>query len=284
MNKALTIFLTLTTITSMAFAETSTGKPAKPKRWASRKPASQESGNLRTSGETKSSPKEWEVRIGITGGFAQLNSSDGKEQAARDATNIKNTVYGGIDAQLSAWKYLGAEVEGYYGFGSTATQTSLDKVTGATTSSDRKLTQYGGMGDVQGRYPFSVGGIRIIPRAGLGFGLLDTSDSSTATGSETYLTGLYATGGADIHLLPEIYLSADYSRSVSASGTVSTTSGGQTKSLDGTSPNFDRIRVGAYYRVTRDFTVGSQYLRRTLTLSGNTETTNQFLGAFLVNF
>jgi hypothetical protein len=286
MNKALTIILTVSVVSQFALAA-GAAKPAKGnRRVASRQVASQpNSGSLRTTGQTDSGAKEWEARIGLAGGFAKLNSSDGKEQAARDSGKTNNTAYGAVTGEVTAFKYFGAELEGYYGFGTTTTATSVDKILGTSTTTERKLKQYGGMADLQGRYAFDLGRVRVIPKAGAGFGILDIQSEGS---NETKLTGLYAVGGVEVHLLPELYISGDYSRSITANGSL--TASGAAASVDAADAKFDRIRAGAYYRVTKQFTAGSQYVRRTLSTTATagtastTETTNQFLAALLFNF
>jgi hypothetical protein len=276
------LFLALS-LSGATMAET--GSPA-PKRVASRKPATSD---LRATGQTPRAKKSWDLRVGIAGGYAQLNTNDPQAQSVRNATSTNNTIFGTIGADLTAWKYFGVNVEGYYGKGGSGSKTVFNEFASTVTTTKYSLSQYGGMADAGGRYPFWLGRVKLIPRAGVGFGILDLTSSAAITGgsandgTETRLTGAYATAGLEIDLLPELYLTTDYARSFAASGTVTATADGTGTASAAGSPRFDRLRAGIYYRVTSRFTVGTEYLRRTLTTS-TTETSNQFLGSVGVSF
>lgn len=253
--------------------------PAKARRLASREPV--RGGSLRADGRLPRERKEWEARVALVGGFAQLNSSDGAEQSARDKASFKNGAYGGLQADVTVAKYLGAEVEGFFGQGATRSLTSVDRVTGTISTSDRQLRQLGGMGAALGRLPLWIGNVKIVPKAGVGYGYLKL-DGNGPQGEDSKLTGAYGTIGFDVSLTSDLLVSADYARSFASSGETSTSAADAS--------HFDRIRAGAYYRVAEPVLVGGQYLRRTLSLTGTsgsqevTETSNQFLGALMIVF
>lgn len=150
-----------------------------------------------------------------------------------------------------------------------------------------KSTQYGGMIDVKGRLPFRIGESAILsPKAGLGFGGVGIKSSGGRSDATFKASGLYFMGGLEARLARRITLNVDYAKTLFGNGSASTNAAISLPQVD--SAGFDRIRVGADYRVSVGTSVGAQFIHRGLSVTmAGTETTstiNQFLGVVTLHW
>lgn len=245
------------------------------RRLASAEPRSYDQEQVRNGAES------WEPAVEFTGGFqggyAGLSGTDTNlSTSALGTTYSHSDVSLGLDADLRAWKYLGFEAEGFLG---VASQNSDPSSSGLIS---RQLS--GTLFDVKGQLPFYTNSVRWIPKAGLGFGYLQLNENTSSSSASTAVTtasdstrvdGVYAVLGFDVEPAPDWTISADYAHSIGAQGSTTTLVGAtQSPSLSLVDTNYDRLRVGVFYRIAPHFVVGGQFVRRSLSWGlGNTVST-----------
>jgi hypothetical protein len=235
-------------------------------------------------------------RIGLIGGMATASSGYGETSTTRNAYELGKNLLFGLTADLRFMRYVGFELDGYYGLGPTQTV----EYAGATEKIS--LTQLGGMANVKGQYPVYTGNVRWVGKLGLGFGYVGLKSKYELTSSGTTVnqnttetfTGPYAVIGFDVEPIREVIVMVDYARSISASGKYKV-DGDASAEADLEGNSFDRIRAGVLVRPIDHFLVGAQYVRRTMNSStevnpedtgavSSRETLSQFLGTLMVEF
>jgi hypothetical protein len=232
--------------------------------------------------------------VGLLGGMASITSADGSTETSRQAGEFNKNLMLGVNGDLRFHRNYGMEFEGYYGLAGTQT---LDYQNGITDQT--KMTHMGGLVNIKGEYPVYTGSVHWVPKLGVGYGMLMLSNKVTrtdASGAENLdakesLSGVYAEVGFEVEPIQGVIFSADYAKSLMASGNV--TDSTTTTKLDGV--GFSRIRVGAYFRLMESLVVGGQYNQRTLTatsvpsptLTGGIskdESSSQIMGAAFYEF
>lgn len=196
-----------------------------------------------------SSPTEFTARIGLLGGMSNLKSSDQSATTEAAPANL----FLGLFSDVNLGQYFGAEVEGFYGIAP-----SLNEVTvgadGTTQSETMRSVQHmGGMIDMKVRYALPLGSVTVIPKFGIGYGLLSLTAKATTTAGEDSLkqstSGLYWTAGVDIIPSDSFSLGIDYAASLSASGSATQVTAGASTSRAIEGAGFNRLRLGAYVKV-----------------------------------
>ncbi|MCB0406404.1 MAG: hypothetical protein KDD51_16600, partial [Bdellovibrionales bacterium] len=180
-------------------------------------------------------------------------------------------------------KYLGVELEGYYGLAPEKTQ-----VNGQAT-----FSEFGVLGNVKAHAPLSLGGdARLIPKAGVGFGLIQQNQESITGGGvnvtgNTSVSAPYGIAGVELELGPKLSVFGDYAMSFGGSSNSTQTVGGTPGSSSQMASRFDRIRIGASVEVAKHFRIGGQYINRTLSFGSSLTTTDaseQFMGMLMYDF
>ncbi len=238
--------------------------------------------------------RDWRLKLQLSTGYVSTGSNNATEQANRDNAKYNRQALGGFSADFQYKKFFGAEFDFNYSQGNTRQVTSIDRITGTVTPRDRSMSQYGGMFDVQARYPVDIGKMKFIPKVGLGYGVQQVKmstpvqGSGSPEGSKVNVTAPYAVFGGELALLPRLALNADYAITLSGGGSGTTTNAaGAGTSTDFTSSRFDRFRIGLAYEVSTPFLIGLQYARRQVrstlpAAAEDIETTDQFLATFAV--
>jgi len=165
--------------------------------------------------------------------------------------------------------YLGGDLDLYFGAASVnrgATSTLIQSQTGS-------LKQFGGMFDMTLELPLEVGGMLIVPRAGIGYGAQylelsrDVGVAATPVinlGTKQLVHGAFGMGGIIISPVSWLGLSADYSASFVSMGSVNGAVGTLDINLGNGASSFDRIRASAMVRVARGISLGAQFVQRRL--------------------
>jgi hypothetical protein len=268
------------------------------KRPSPRKVASVERqrGENSISGAARRVPSDFDFKLGVTSGFSQSNSNVNSTQSARQQGAYHQTASVGIQATLTAWRYGYVDIDTFYaGSPSAKSVTTVDTIVGTQSTSNRRLKAFGGAGEIGGRLPLYLGGIKITPTAGVGFGyfsIRETRESGDATiQSNNAVSGPYGSVGLGVSLGRRVSLSGDAALSFASKGKMDAS---DTQSIisetESNNARFNRIRAGAYYRLSQPITLGVQYIRRQIRNAVSaestpvTETTNQVLGAMVVHF
>jgi hypothetical protein len=205
-----------------------------------------------------------EYRIGVMGGLGFAPPEEEYDYTRRIVTAVESEVN---------WGYVGAEADGYYGFG-------VSQSTNAGTGEKQDaVDQYGAFGNVKLQSPFWTGPIRWSPKVGIGYGMMSV-DEEEEGGLHTNLQGPYFITGIEFEHRKKMIFDFDYSFSLSA------TSGFPAPAGTTDSASFYRLRVGAFYRTDDHILVGVRVIRHGLNLpvSSNdnfNESQMEFLGAIL---
>ena len=248
------LFFGAALLSRFAIAESAGPKRFKPvprdRKEVSRKLASVENGTTyskaRVQNRGKAENRDLKTGIALLMGMASVTSIN--EPPASPTV--------GLNVDFQAMKYFGAELEAF-----------LDIPLNKAADYSRNL---GFMGNLKGQLPLTFGSVRFVPKLGVGFGfhqiLEFTKGETEADDAEeaASLSGPYATVGFELEPLKDFLLLADYALTVSAAGTLELkdsfsgieTELGQTK--------IERVRVGGYYRLTRNLRLGAQFTRRAL--------------------
>jgi len=231
--------------------------------------------------------KDYSLRVGILGGLSTLKTADADDQAAQEEFGLNRNFYLGAQVDYRLQQYWGAEVDAFYGVGGSAEISESDG-----SVSKLSVKQSGATAILKAQYPMNAGGMRFIPKAGIGYGLLKINGETTTTlvsaSSSTSGSGILGVAGLDVMLSPSVIFFFDYAKSLKASGSISAASISQ----DLESTGLGRLRLGATYRFDRSFSVGAQYIQRKLTgtSSDSGRTTemdlsfNQMVGAIQIDF
>lgn len=237
--------------------------------------------------------RNWSLKLGLFGGYSRLGTNATTEQQARQNANLQNSGSFGGFADFRIEKYFGAEVEGFYGIGSAGDVNQVDRISGTVTNERRSLRQFGILSHAKVQLPLIWDRFRLEPTLGGGFGSLAvrTETTDNKSGAQTTTTndvqGPYAVVGFEVEPVSDVVILADYARSFAASATTAVNvpgTQGQDRELAG--GRFERVRAGAYYRFSRSFMAGGQYIGRRLgfdAASGRTEENlDQFVGMILL--
>lgn len=209
-------------------------------------------------------------RMGILSGIASIASADGSSGGS--LLNIA------LQADYQS-KYWGAELDGYYGLG-------LGLSASGTSASGLSQSQYGLFIGPKFNYSFGSGDFRFVPKVGVGYGMmaLSAASSSTTSGVSTSATvksniaGIYAMGGFDVFFTRWMYVSADYSTSVSASGKIDANLNGVSASQTVDGAKFARIRAGLNFILAQHLILGGEYYSRSITVNGQAAPQNFVMG------
>lgn len=232
--------------------------PAPMKRKKRRQRAVTSSDTSETSVSAKANKEDLDniFRLSFLGGFSPSSSAPSSGGTGSISTSLASL---GLNADLQL-HYFGFEGDGFYGFG-TGTDTS------GSTSTAFGVTSLGGYLAAKGQLPFYTGSVRWVPKLGIGFSAYSESfavvGSSSAAAQKNSLSGAYGEVGFEVYLLSWLILTADYSHSLAASGTMSgVILGGTTVSAPMQSPDFSRIRAGGIVRLSDHFDLGVQFVDR----------------------
>jgi len=222
------------------------------------------SGDAETEGTPPSESRLFKIRLGALGGVSNLKSGEAATQNSRvEQALTQNFFLGGVvDARVGS--YFQVELEGFYGIAPDVEITDAQGLNAQT----KKLQQNGVFASALGRLPIGI----FTLRAGVGYGMLSLTHYLTANNVASVavekVAGPFATAGLDVQLSPFVTLAADYSRTLSAKGTLTgTTDGVADVNQDTSTASFDRIRVGGYYRFSPRVLAGALFHLRNLTTS-----------------
>jgi len=169
----------------------------------------------------------------------------------------------GVSVDLRFARYFGVEQDAYFQLAG-----KTPDLGGATDS----LQSMGSLTAVKGQIPFSLGDVRLAPKAGVGFAYLkNTAKSESPTGTvdaSSSTTGAFGMIGLDIEPMQNVTVSVDYAKSLSASHTAKN----GVSELAADSAGFDRIRAAALYKFMPKMQGGLQYIQRGTTSSFSTLT------------
>jgi hypothetical protein len=205
-----------------------------------------------------------EFRIGVMGGLGIAPPEEEYNDSRRLVTEVEGEVN---------WGYIGAEADGYYGFG-------LSQSTNVGTGEKQQaVDQYGTFGNVKLQSPFWTGPIRWTPKVGVGYGFMSV-DEDEEGGLHTNLQGPYFIAGIEFEHRKKMVFDFDYSFSLSA------TSGFPAPASSNDTASFYRLRVGAFYRTDEHILVGVRVIRHGLNVPvSSTDSFNEsqleMLGAIL---
>ena len=215
------------------------------------------------------------LRVGLLGGYSQVSSTNANVQNTWNQQALGQNLYLGFLADLETGKYLGTEVDAFWGV--SPKNTLVDNKGGETEVSSQHR---GGMLSEKLQLPIPMGGFAFVPSIGLGYGLLslwqENRTASTDDTSDTSVRGPFWIAGIAIVPSKSLNLSVDYACSFNA-----ITNG----TIGGPSPSgqFSRLRLAGYVRIYSRVLLGAQYLQRTMTIS-DTDALRQFLGALIYEF
>lgn len=230
---------------------------------------------------TRKRTKKMQLNLDLFAGFSPAKIIDPTGVTTPSGGSIYHY---GLNGDLK-FKHFGVEIEGS---GSSGTGTAV-LVSDPKSSSTVSFQQIGVMGALKGHYALTVKKIKWIAKLGAGYGLISATQSQATTsvvsGSlKNSLSGIFFVIGIDALVLPWMNLSADYALSITASGSSSITGSPLVTAASGAS--FQRIRIGATFRVARRFTLGAHYMLRSMSygLNSPSESHNQVLGSVGVIF
>jgi chemotaxis protein histidine kinase CheA len=224
-------------------------------------------------------------RASVFGGYSPAKMTDSTGTNSSSGGSLINY---GLNADLQL-HYFGAEAEVYAGSG----KGTVTSIADPTQSSAVALKQFGAMAAVKGQLPFYTNSVKWTPKLGVGYGTMSAtqtqvsqSDTSTA---KTSLSGVYVTAGFDVLPVSWLVLSADFARSLSASGStnVEQTQVASNSSATLAGASMQRIRVGGDFYVSDHFTLGAHFVQRAFNYGsaiGATETQSQILGSLGLEF
>lgn len=188
--------------------------------------------------------KELKLHLGILAGISSLKT-DGDSQT--------NALFG-LTLDVREYRYFGLEAESYYAF--PAKKTS------------EQTKDLGVLLNAKGQLPLLLAGVRLVPKLGVGYGLVRTTSSRDAVSEEDQadsdtvsLNGPYAMAGLEIEPIANVILMADYLMSISAKGSLKSNGFSSATSLSNV--KIERIRANLLYRFQKNVLAGAQYTRRT---------------------
>jgi len=203
-------------------------------------------------------------RIGLLSGISSVATSSG----ATGGGALLNIALQ-ADFQRAYW---GLELDTYYGLGM-----GLSTDSSGTSGSTTQQSQFGAFVAAKAKTTFRSGSFRFTPKAGLGFGMMNSSGSSDTLFGTTTLTattnssvqGAFAMAGFDMTLTRWFFITADFARSVVASGKAQASIGTESASVELEGAQFQRIRVGANFLISDHLILGGQYYKRDFIAGGN---------------
>lgn len=258
------------------------------KRWAqdpTRKVASLDKRNPLATEEDMQNmegPKEWAIKLRLAGGLSSATNSDATTQSNRESLALGQNFYLGAQADVTAYRYFGGEADFYMGVAPPIT------VQDGAEETTRSLQHWGFMADAKVQAPIPMdGNLFITPKLGIGFGALGMNESQEGEQTSQALfqvSGMYLSLGADAQLSEKISIGLDYATSLGASAMLDSTSAQGPSQADG---SFNRLRIGAYWKLNPTLSLGGQFVSRTISASattgaGGSESLTQFLGVLQI--
>lgn len=249
---------------------------------------------LENQDDEDNTPTDFSARIGLLGGMSTLKN--GTEQTTSSEASPAN-IYVGLFTDLHLGQYFGADIEGFYGIAPKLTEIEVSEDGASETETSRSVHHMGAMANLYLRYTLPLGSMTMVPKFGVGYGLLNLKASSATASAENTLnqntSGLYWTAGVDFIFSDQFSLGVDYATTFNASGSISEVRNGNTASQAIEGAGFNRFRLSGYYKVSPKVSLGAQFVLRNLTagssasanLNGNvtkgTESLNQILGVLM---
>lgn len=215
---------------------------------------------------------QWLVSFVAGSSSISSPSIDSRVQSGFAAVTGATTL--GLNSEIVAWKYLGFGFDGFYELPVNA------------NSNGENLTQkeLGVMADMAFRYPLQILGLKIVPKAGLGFGIVSSTSTDSvpslkiSSNGGPQVDGAYSILGVEIDPFRKARAIFDVSRSIAADGAA------YGNSLSGA--GLARTRVELTYQLWSDFSIGGEFISRWLsgTSSSGQNFSNsekQFLGVLV---
>lgn len=226
-------------------------------------------------------PTESYSRASGSDTFSGRKNHDSKLMLGAGITTLTNRPQGNETVTHTIYAAVGAEThQGYIGgdldlfFGSAAVD--LNNQGGVVQQRSGSLKQYGGMFDLTGELPIDLGGFLILPRAGIGYGVqhlaltrdlglnAGRTNFGVGVGARETIHGAFAVGGVILRPVRFLTLSADYSASFFTDGSISGNGAGIEIPLGNGASDFDRIRASIFFRLSRTFYLGGQFVQRSI--------------------
>ena len=224
--------------------------------------------------------------ISLLGGLSQLEST------AAQGTNgepVPDNIYLGLQIDLSFWKFLGLELDGFYGIAPALETVTLDNSTGTETVGTSQSIQHTGvMGDLKLQLPLGTQDFKFVPKVGLGYGMnsLTASQSGGETSGETTAdaSGMYFVAGFDLIPSEKIKLSFDFANSFGGDSGETLVSQDLSSTVSTAGFTFSRLRIGASYRLFPKVALGTQFISRTFKGAEGTDSPKltQILGLLML--
>jgi hypothetical protein len=217
-------------------------------------------GRITRTSRMKSYDRPFEWKIALSGGISSLGASDKDSRTSMGEAVPTSTISLGLASEIAAWKYVGLGIDAFYNL-------PAKSATDGETRTEKKL---GAMIDAGVRYPFWLGNVRIVPKAGLGYGTLSmtgtsvSNDLALSTVDKAGYHGIYATVGLEVMPFNRFTIGLDFAQSLKASGNISYTGIDTPLSYDFSDAKFNRLRVGGYYRIFSDISLGAQFVSRSV--------------------
>lgn len=241
------IFFAVLLFSMPAFAENRTNEGKQPARGlASVEPGTEAKPYTRTRVKSAFSgkDKDFHMQLGLTGGLSSV-TSDGTSRTSPMA---------GIVVDMREMKYFGIDLEGYFAFPSK--------------SGNDSTKFFGGSGNLKGQLPMLFGGVRFVPKLGVGYAFLRQQDELAATATDDAQTdavtvrGPYAVAGFELEPFQDFILTADYQYGIDLKADLTTSSEGISLEAPLTGAKMQTARIAIFGRFARQTLIGAQYTRR----------------------
>jgi hypothetical protein len=204
------------------------------------------------------------LRLSAMGGIGQLSTGPLND-------SIKGW-FAGVNADITIKRYFGLEIDGFYGGAENSSA-----VDGMLTST----RQWGLSGLAKLQVGLALGRFKLTPRLLGGYGAVSVSEdftaplsgsptSSGANQTDTTVHGILWGYGAELEGFGNLVLTFDLVKSL-----------GQSSEIE---QGFDRLRIGAYYRVTPSLLMGVQYQSRNIASGSDFKSLSQFTGSVGLEF
>ncbi len=204
-----------------------------------------------------------ELRALLFLGLTLLDNSDPSLQLNREADGVNRGILLGlgVDYRRGWW---GGELDLYRGFMPKRNVTIVDD----NSEYQRTTSQFGILAGGKGQMTYYLGPVKVIPNAGLGWGILSMKDTlaggTNPTENSFSLSGPYATAGFEASYQHNLTFGFDYARSIFASSSI-TINSEEMSFLE--SENYQRMRFGLYFHLMKRLKLGTQYTIRTLSFT-----------------
>lgn len=208
----------------------------------------------------KKKAESFNWKLAVSGGTSSTKSSDQVTGDSSNASSAKSSTSLGISSESALWTYLGLGAEFIY----------LLPINTSTTYSTVTSKEISFMADTSFRYPLALAGVKFIPRIGLGYGYMTSETMEIITGMNedsghtTKMGGVYWTIGLEILPIKDLTIAADFSSSLKAVGGIIHPGIDYTTSYKYDVASFNRVRLGVYYKIFSGFSLGAQYLSKTM--------------------